>query len=87
MAYDFAGQPRKAIAVYESVADPDATMLSNLSTLYFDEGRYREAADLLTRALVMEPRSAIKHGNLGDTYRQLGLDAVRPRRSTARQPA
>ena len=73
LAYDFAGEPRKAIAVYESVTDPDATMLSNLSTLYFDERRYREAADLLTRALVMEPQSAIKHGNLGDTYRQLGL--------------
>ena len=59
--------------MYESVTDPDATMLSNLSVLYFDEGRYQEAADLLKRALVMEPRSAIKHGNLGDTYRQLGL--------------
>ena len=73
LGYDLAGEPRKAIAVYESVTDPDATMLSNLSTLYFDEGRYQEAADLLKRALVMEPRSAIKHGNLGDTYRQLGL--------------
>ena len=73
LGYDLAGEPRKAIAVYESVPDPDATMLSNLSVLYFDERRYQEAADLLKRALVMEPRSAIKHGNLGDTYRQLGL--------------
>jgi tetratricopeptide (TPR) repeat protein/TolB-like protein len=72
-AYSYNGEPRKAIAVYESVSDLDATMLSNLSLLYFDEGRYREAADLLKRALVLEPRSAIKHGNLGDTYRKLGL--------------
>ena len=71
-AYSYNGEPRKAIAVYESVADLDATMLSNLSTLYFDEERYQEAATLLERALVLEPRSAIKHGNLGDTYRQLG---------------
>ena len=59
--------------MYESVSDLDATMLSNLSLLYFDEGRYQEAADLLKRALALEPRSAIKHGNLGDTYRKLGL--------------
>jgi len=72
-AYSYNGEPRKAIAVYESVSDLDATMLSNLSLLYFDEGRYHEAADLLKRALVQEPRSAVKHGNLGDTYRQLGL--------------
>lgn len=72
-AYSYNGEPRKAIAVYESVSDLDATMLSNLSLLYFDEGRYQEAADLLKRALVLEPRSAIKHGNLGDTYRKLGL--------------
>ena len=72
-AYSYSGEPRKAIAVYESVSDLDATMLSNLSLLYFDEGRYQEAADLLKRALVLEPRSAVKHGNLGDTYRQLGL--------------
>ncbi len=44
-AYSYNGEPRKAIAVYESVADLDATMLSNLSTLYFDEERYQEAAD------------------------------------------
>jgi serine/threonine-protein kinase len=72
-AYSYNGEPRKAIAVYESVSDLDATMLSNLSLLYFDEGRYEEAADLLKRALVLEPRSAIKHGNLGDAYRKLGL--------------
>jgi tetratricopeptide (TPR) repeat protein len=72
-AYSYNGEPRKAIAVYESVSDLDATMLSNLSLLYFDEGRYQEAADLLKRALVLEPRSAVKHGNLGDTYRKLGL--------------
>ena len=72
-AYSYNGEPRKAIAVYESVSDLDAMMLSNLSLLYFDEGRYQEAADLLKRALVLEPRSAVKHGNLGDTYRQLGL--------------
>jgi tetratricopeptide (TPR) repeat protein/tRNA A-37 threonylcarbamoyl transferase component Bud32/TolB-like protein len=71
-AYSYNGEPRKAIAVYESVPDLDATMLSNLSMLYFDEGRYTEAADLLQRALALEPRSAIKHGNLGDTYRKLG---------------
>ena len=54
-------------------------MLSNLSTLYFDGKRFQEAATLLERALVLEPRSAIKHGNLGDTYRQLGRakDAAR----------
>jgi len=72
-AYSYNGEPRKAIAVYESVADLDAAMMSNLSLLYFDEGRYQEAAELLKRALVLEPRSAIKHGNLGDTYRKLGL--------------
>ncbi len=72
-AYSYDGEPRKAIAVYESVADLDATMMSNLSLLYFDEGRYQEAAALLKRALVLEPRSAVKHGNLGDTYRKLGL--------------
>jgi len=73
VAYDYSGEPRKAMAVYESVAEPDATMLSNLSTLYFIEGRYQEAAELLRRALVLEPRSVVKHGNLGDTYRRLGL--------------
>jgi serine/threonine-protein kinase len=73
VAYDYSGEPRKAMAVYESVAEPDATMLSNLSTLYFIEGRYQEAAELLRRALVLEPRSVIKHGNLGDTYQRLGL--------------
>ncbi|MFO7692393.1 MAG: tetratricopeptide repeat protein, partial [Vicinamibacterales bacterium] len=73
VAYDYSGEPRKAIAVYESVADLDATMLSNLSTLYFNDERYHEAAELLRKALVLEPRSAVKHGNLGDTYHRLGL--------------
>ena len=84
-AYSYNGEPRKAIAVYESVADLDATMLSNLSTLYFDGKRFQEAATLLERALVLEPRSAIKHGNLGDTYRQLGRakDAAREYRKAA----
>jgi len=72
-AYSYNGEPRKAIAIYESVSDLDATMMSNLSLLYFDEGRHQEAADLLKRALAVEPRSAVKHGNLGGTYRQLGL--------------
>jgi tetratricopeptide (TPR) repeat protein len=48
-------------------------MLSNLSLLYFDEGRYGEAAHLLRRALVLESRLAIKHGTFSDTYRKLGL--------------
>ena len=73
-AYSYNGEPRKAIALYESVSDMDATMMSNLAMLYFDEGRYQEAADLLTRALALEPRSAVKHGNLGDVYRRLGRE-------------
>jgi serine/threonine-protein kinase len=84
-AYSYNGEPRKAIAIYESVSDLDAGMLSNLSLLYFDEGRYQEAAELLKRALALEPRSAVKHGNLGDTYRQLGLpeDAAEEYRKAA----
>jgi serine/threonine-protein kinase len=73
-AYSYNGEPRKAIALYESVSDMDATMMSNLAMLYFDDRRYQEAADLLTRALALEPRSAVKHGNLGDVYRRLGRE-------------
>jgi serine/threonine-protein kinase len=73
-AYSYNGEPRKAIALYESVSDMDATMMSNLAMLYVDERRYQEAADLLTRALALEPRSAVKHGNLGDVYRRLGRE-------------
>jgi len=73
-AYSYNGEPRKAIALYESVSDMDATMMSNLALLYFDERRYQEAADLLERALALEPRSAVKHGNLGDVYRRLGRE-------------
>jgi len=73
LTYYYSGRRQDAIAVYERLRSPDATDLSNLSALYLEEGRYQEAAALLKRAVALDPGSWVKHGNLGDTYRRLGL--------------
>ena len=73
LTYYFNGERQKAIAVSESIRSPDATDLSNLSTYYAGERRYREAAELLKKAIALDPGAYVKHGNLGDAYRHLGL--------------
>jgi eukaryotic-like serine/threonine-protein kinase len=50
----------------------DARAYSNLGTLDYEDGRFREAARAFEKALELEPGSPAKHRNLGDVYWRIG---------------
>jgi tetratricopeptide (TPR) repeat protein len=44
---------------------------SSLGTVYYFQGRYKEAAEAYERAIELRPNSAVTHMNLADAYRRL----------------
>jgi tetratricopeptide (TPR) repeat protein len=68
------GDRQRALANYNRAIAlaPNAGAYSNLGNLYYEWGRYEEAASAFERAAALDPKSAVKHRNLGDLYRKLG---------------
>ena len=70
------GERSRALANYSRAIAlaPNEGAYSNLGNLYYDWGRYEEAASAFERAAALDPQSAVKHRNLGDLYRKLGRE-------------
>ncbi len=51
---------------------PASPILTDLGTLYYQQGRYGEAALYFERSLAAEPPNVARCSNLGDAYRHLG---------------
>lgn len=68
------GETDQALATYEkaNAIAPAAQVLSNIGTIYFQRGDYRQARDAYRKAIELRPRSAPTHRNLGDTLARLG---------------
>jgi Flp pilus assembly protein TadD len=47
-------------------------VLNNLGALYYQEGRFGEAAEYFERSLKGEPPNSLRYEDLGDAYRRLG---------------
>jgi tetratricopeptide (TPR) repeat protein len=63
----------KAIPFYRrSIQLGNTRSYSNLGVLYYSEGRYAEAAVAYEAAAKGDPKSSLKHHNLGDAYARLG---------------
>ena len=58
------------------MAPDDPTALRNLGWLYVEQHRYREAVDLLTRAIARDPLLAAAYANRARAYQAIG-DAKR----------
>ncbi len=73
------GNFQQAIDVYQASPVKNATMRSNLGSIYFSLNRCAEALDIMKDAVEMAPRDDVKRRNLGDVYGCLGKpsDAAR----------
>jgi len=71
-SYQNLAQPKKALEVYARAKQPDATILGNVGNIYYEDGRFADAARAFEEALKLDPRSDVKHRNLGDAYLRLG---------------
>ena len=54
---------------------PQRRSLSNIGTMSYRLGRFKEAAAAYKAALEFDPKSDVTHGNLGDAYVRLGQNA------------
>ena len=71
-SYHAAGDTTLATVNYKRAIDlGNAKAHANLGLLYYDEGRFAEAARSYEVATQLEPRSALKHQMLGDCYQHL----------------
>ena len=72
--YHALGDTDAALATYEraTAIAPAAQVLSNIGTIYYQRGAYRQARDAYRRALELRPKSAQTHRNLGDSLARLG---------------
>jgi tetratricopeptide (TPR) repeat protein len=70
------GERSRALANYNRAIAlaPNAGAYSNLGNLHYEDGRYVEAAAAFERAAALDPKSPVKHRNLGDLYRKLGRE-------------
>lgn len=79
-AYLLVGDLQAAADIYQQAVaiEPIAMVQTNLASVYYYLGRFQQALDLYKAALLTDPNSAEINGNIGDTYRQLGMitDAV-----------
>jgi tetratricopeptide (TPR) repeat protein len=84
-AYQNLGDNRQALLNYQRAIElaPDALAYSNIGTLHYDEGRFREAASAYEEAVRIGPPSAATQRNLGDAYARLG-EAARARQAYLR---
>lgn len=65
------GQLDEAVAVFkELLADQpgDPQVLNNLAAIYAEQGDFRSAEDMLSRAVLLSPKYAVARSNLGDLY-------------------
>jgi serine/threonine-protein kinase len=80
-AYHAAGDTSRALEYYRRSIElaPDARAYTNMGNIHYAEGRYREALSAFQEAVRLDPRSPLKHRNLGDVLRKLGRpqDAAR----------
>lgn len=74
-AYLLQGNLQAAADIYQQALQiaPIAMVQTNLATVYYYLGRYRQAIELYKAAVLAEPDNAEMHGNLADSYRQLGM--------------
>ena len=71
---DEQGSP-DAITAYEEAIEKNvrpADALCNIATIFMDKGLTAEALDRLSRALVLDPRHALAHYNIGNVYLDTG---------------
>jgi serine/threonine-protein kinase len=68
------GDTSRAIENYKRAIEngPNAGGYGNLGTLYFEQGRFADAAAMFEQAVRLDPKSALKYRNLGDAYLRLG---------------
>jgi serine/threonine-protein kinase len=73
-AHQTVGDNRQALANYRRAIQlgRDALAYLNMGTIYYDEGRFREAARAYEEVIGLGPASPVTHGNLGDAYERLG---------------
>jgi len=68
------GDTSRAIENYKRAIEigPNAGGYGNLGALYFEQGRFTDAAAMFEEAVRLDPKSALKYRNLGDAYLKLG---------------
>jgi tetratricopeptide (TPR) repeat protein/negative regulator of sigma E activity len=83
------GDNAKALTFFEKAntiqARPET--LSNIGTIYYNQGDFENAAKAYEAAIVIRPLGAITHRNLGDAYARLGRtdDALKAYRTAIQQ--
>lgn len=73
-AYHAAGDTGKAIVNYRRALDlaPTAKAYANLGFIYYEQGKFTEAADAYNQALKLDPASHVTYRNLADVYQRMG---------------
>jgi serine/threonine-protein kinase len=73
-AHQTVGDNRQALDNYRRAIHlgRDALAYLNMGTIYYDEGRFREAARAYEEVIGLGRASPVTHGNLGDAYERLG---------------
>ena len=68
------GDTTRALDYYEraNAIQPRAETFSNIGTIQYGLGDYAKAAAAYEGSLLIRPRSAVTHRNLGDAYQHLG---------------
>ena len=68
------GDTKRALDYYEraNAIQPRAETFSNIGTIQYGLGDYAKAAAAYEGSLLIRPRSAVTHRNLGDAYQHLG---------------
>ena len=68
------GDDARALSFFERANNIQARpeTLSNMGTIYYDQGNFDQAAKMYEAALAIRPLGAITHRNLGDAYTRLG---------------
>jgi tetratricopeptide (TPR) repeat protein len=68
------GENQRALDYYQqaNAIQPRADTFSNIGTIQYGLGDYAKAAAAYEGSLLIRPRSAITHRNLGDAYTHLG---------------
>ena len=73
-ASQMAGDNDRALEFFEraTAIQPRVETFSNMGTIYYDRGEFAKAANAYEAALLINPRAAQLHRNLGDVYTRLG---------------
>jgi tetratricopeptide (TPR) repeat protein len=73
-AHQTVGDNRQALENYRKaiLIGRDRLAYLNMGTIYYDEGRFREAARAYEEVIRLGPAPPVTHANLGDAYARLG---------------